>query len=46
MEGYMGSLRVNRPPANENFAQLQGKISTLIEKIQEFAISILRQPQV
>jgi hypothetical protein len=38
MEGYPGSLRVTKPPADANFVQLQGKISMLIEKIQELTI--------
>ena len=33
MAGYPGSLRVTRPPTDANLAQLQGQISTLIEKI-------------
>jgi hypothetical protein len=38
MEGYPGSLRVTRPTTDENLAQLQGEISTLIENIQELKI--------
>jgi len=38
MERYPRSLRVTRLPMDENFAQLQGKISTLIENIQELRI--------
>jgi hypothetical protein len=38
MEGYPGILRVTRPPTNENLAQLQGKISSLTENIQELMI--------
>jgi hypothetical protein len=38
MEGYPGSLRVARPPTDANLGQLQGKISTLTENIQELMI--------
>jgi hypothetical protein len=38
MSGYPGSLRVTRPSIDENLVQLQGKISTLTEKIQELTI--------
>jgi hypothetical protein len=38
MEGYPRSLRVTIPPAYANLAQLQGKISTLTENIQELMI--------
>jgi hypothetical protein len=38
MAGYPGSLRVTRPPVDVNLAQLQGKISTLTENIQELTI--------
>jgi hypothetical protein len=34
MAGYLGSLRVTRPPKDANLAQLQWKISTLTKNIQ------------
>jgi hypothetical protein len=46
MVGYLGSPRVTRPPTNENLAPIQGKISTLTEKIQELMIPRLGRPQV
>jgi hypothetical protein len=36
--GYPGRLRVTRPLADANLAQLQGKISTLIDNSQELTI--------
>jgi hypothetical protein len=39
MAGYLGSLRMNKPPTDANLVQLQGKISALTEKIQELTIS-------
>jgi hypothetical protein len=38
MEGYHGILRVTRPPTYTNLVQIQGKISMLIENIQELTI--------
>jgi hypothetical protein len=38
MVGYLRSLRMTKPPADENLVQLQGQISALIEKIQELTI--------
>jgi hypothetical protein len=46
MEGYLGSLRVTRPPTDENLVQLQGKISALTEKIQELTILRPGRPHV
>lgn len=46
MAGYPWSLRVTRPPADANLAQLQGQISTLTEKIQELTIPRPGRPQV
>jgi hypothetical protein len=31
MAGYLGSLKVTRPPTDANLAQIQGKISALTE---------------
>jgi len=38
MTGYPGSLRVTRPPIDENLLQLQGKILVIMENIQELTI--------
>jgi hypothetical protein len=46
MVGYLGSLRVTRPPTDVNLVQLQGKISTLTKTIQEMTITRPRRPQV
>ena len=46
MERYPGSLRVTKPPMDENLAQIQGQISTLTEKIQELTIPRLGRPQI
>ena len=46
MTGYPGSLRVNKPPTEENLAQMQGKILALTEKIQELMIPRPGRPQV
>ena len=46
MEGYLGSLRVTRPLADANLAQLQGKISALMENIQELMIPRPGRPHV
>jgi hypothetical protein len=46
MARYPGSLRMTRPPTDENLVQLQGKISALIENIQELMIPRPGQPQV
>jgi hypothetical protein len=46
MAGYPGSLRVTRPPTDANLVQLQGKISTLTENIQELTIPRPGRPQV
>jgi hypothetical protein len=34
MEGYLGNLRMHRPLVDANLLQIEGQISTLIEKIQ------------
>jgi hypothetical protein len=39
MEAYLGILKVTRPPTDANLGKLQGKISTLTEKIQELMIT-------
>jgi hypothetical protein len=46
MAGYPGSLRITRPPVDVNLVQLQGKISTLTENIQELTIPRPGRPQV
>jgi len=46
MEGYLGSRRVTRPPADANLAQIQGQISTLKDNIQELMIHRPERPQV
>jgi hypothetical protein len=46
MVGYPESLRVTRPLTDANLVQLQGKISTLKEKIQELMIPRPGRPQV
>jgi hypothetical protein len=38
MTGYLGNLRIMRPPKDINIAQLQGQNFALIEKIQELTL--------
>jgi hypothetical protein len=38
LEGYLGSLRVTKTLTDEILVQIQGKISTPTENIQELAI--------
>jgi hypothetical protein len=46
MAGYHGSLRVMRPPKDNNIAQLQGQISALTNKIQDLTLPISSRPHV
>jgi hypothetical protein len=44
MEGYPGSLRMNRPPVDANLSQIQGYVSVLMENIQELTTQRLGHP--
>jgi hypothetical protein len=46
MEGYPGSLRITRPLVDSHMSNLQGKISALMEKIQELTLLKPVRPQV
>jgi len=46
IEGYPGSLRIMRPPKDDNITQLQGQISALTEKIQELTLPKVGRTQV